>query len=257
MTQQLWVVDELRAHGLTVKEYPGWQSRTANGAFDPLGVLIHHTASAPSYDTDKLCAEIGHPGAPAPLCNLVSKRDGSFTMIAAGRANHAGKGAINGIIPYDGGNRCLFGIEMENDGIDEPFPTVQLTSVQLATAILLKHMGRPASYCWGHKEYALPPGRKTDPHDLNMDAFRFLVWDKMKELDGDMTPKQIETVRKIQQLCNDNGATVTVDGDPGDKTFEAVKGVVDYLIWRGTQTQQKLDKLLADIEAAKTAAQRQ
>lgn len=105
MTQQTWVLDALRNFGLHVNEYPGWKTRTANGSFDPLGVLIHHTGTPLGNNADKLCAEIGHPGAPAPLCNLVSKRDGSFTLIAAGRANHAGQGVIKGIVPQDAGNR--------------------------------------------------------------------------------------------------------------------------------------------------------
>jgi len=38
-------------------------------------------------------------------------------------------------------------------------------------AAILKHVGRNADFCCGHKEYALPPGRKPDPL-FDMDAFR-------------------------------------------------------------------------------------
>lgn len=41
-------------------------------------------------------------------------------------------------------------------------------------AAILKHIGRSAEFCCGHKEYALPKGRKPDPL-FDMDAFRSSV----------------------------------------------------------------------------------
>jgi len=38
-------------------------------------------------------------------------------------------------------------------------------------AAILNHLGQGADMCCGHKEYALPKGRKTDPN-FDMDAFR-------------------------------------------------------------------------------------
>jgi peptidoglycan hydrolase-like protein with peptidoglycan-binding domain len=38
-------------------------------------------------------------------------------------------------------------------------------------AAILKHLGQAADFCAGHKEFALPPGRKTDPN-FDMNVFR-------------------------------------------------------------------------------------
>lgn len=88
-------------------------------------------------------------------------------MIAAGRAIHAGEGSFNGF----SGNRHFIGIEAENDGTmdDFPWPPVQLDAYHRGVAAILKHLGKDASSCCGHKEYA--PKRKPDP-SLDMDSFR-------------------------------------------------------------------------------------
>jgi peptidoglycan hydrolase-like protein with peptidoglycan-binding domain len=41
-------------------------------------------------------------------------------------------------------------------------------------AAILRHIGRGAEFCAGHKEYALPGGRKNDP-SFDMEAFRSSV----------------------------------------------------------------------------------
>src|SRR5262249_40069484 len=57
---------------------------------------------------------------------------------------------------------------------DFPWPEVQLEAYQHGVAAILKHIGREAVFCAGHKEYALPSGRKNDP-SFDMDAFRSSV----------------------------------------------------------------------------------
>jgi hypothetical protein len=74
-------------------------------------------------------------------------------------------GTWNGV----SGNRFWFGDEMKNLGPKEPWRMVQLESARTAAAALLAHLGHSdASMLCGHKEYAQPLGRKTDPHTLNM-----------------------------------------------------------------------------------------
>ena len=44
------------------------------------------------------------------------------------------------------------------------------TAAEKVGAAILEHVGQPADFCAGHKEYALPRGRKNDP---NFDMIEF------------------------------------------------------------------------------------
>jgi peptidoglycan hydrolase-like protein with peptidoglycan-binding domain len=48
---------------------------------------------------------------------------------------------------------------------------VQLDAYHRGVAAILREVGRTAASCCGHREYALPSGRKNDPN-LAMDDFR-------------------------------------------------------------------------------------
>ena len=65
-----WMADTLRAAGVDVEEWPGWDERTRPGAFLPRAVMWHHDASppGPSPSVPAYIAETGRPPyAPAPL----------------------------------------------------------------------------------------------------------------------------------------------------------------------------------------------
>jgi peptidoglycan hydrolase-like protein with peptidoglycan-binding domain len=97
-------------------------------------------------------------------------RDGTFYVIAAGRANHAGAGGWRGITT---GNGSFIGIEAENTGkAPDSWPSRQLDAYCRGAAAILEHIGATEEMCCGHKEYARPPGRKGDPHTLVMSEFR-------------------------------------------------------------------------------------
>jgi hypothetical protein len=108
-----------------------------------------------------------------PLAQLGLGRDGTYYVIAAGRCYHAGKGIWKGLT---NGNSNFIGIEAENTGLadDFPWPAVQVDAYHRGVAAILKHIGRGADFCAGHKEYALPKGRKPDP-SLDMNTFRSSV----------------------------------------------------------------------------------
>jgi hypothetical protein len=74
------------------------------------------------------------------------------------------------------GNTSFIGIEAENTGgpDDFPWPDVQMDAYARGVAAIFEHLNLGAECCAGHKEYALPPGRKTDP-DFDMVAFRSRV----------------------------------------------------------------------------------
>jgi peptidoglycan hydrolase-like protein with peptidoglycan-binding domain len=169
-----WLPDVLKTAGLKISLVEGWENRGPRDAGHIFGVLCHHTVGPRSGNMPSLNTLIkGRPDLPGPLAQLGLGRDGTYFIITAGRANHAGRGEFKGVV---NGNSNLIGIEAENTGVanDFPWPAVQLDAYHRGVAAILKHIGRGAEFCAGHKEYALKRGRKTDP-DLNMDEFRSAV----------------------------------------------------------------------------------
>lgn len=165
-----WLADVLRAAGCVVVERPDWQTRGRAEMGTVRGVLCHHTAGPASGNAPSLAlVEHGRVDLPGPLSHLVLGRDGTFYVLAAGRCNHAGAGEWEGITA---GNTSFIGIEAENMGTAaDPWPAEQVLAYARGVAAILRHIGAPAIMCAGHKEYALPKGRKIDP-SFDMDAFR-------------------------------------------------------------------------------------
>jgi peptidoglycan hydrolase-like protein with peptidoglycan-binding domain len=179
-----WLPDVLKAAGLKVSEVDGWQDRGRGEIGRVLGVICHHTGVPSGGNMPTLNSLInGRKGSPAssghpavsplagPLAQLGLGRDGTYFVVAAGRANHAGKGSFQGVA--DRGNETFIGIEAENTGLkSDPWPDVQMDAYQRGVAAILTHVGQGVNFCIGHKEYA--PGRKDDPN-FNMTAFRASV----------------------------------------------------------------------------------
>lgn len=169
-----WLPGVLKDAGLKVAECDGWQTRGHGDMGEVKGIICHHTATpGHSGNMPTLNTLInGRPDLSGPLAQLGLGRDGTYYIVAAGKANHAGKGSWQGIIS---GNTNFIGIEAENSGVSgDPWPDVQMDAYQRGVAAILKHVGRGATFCAGHKEYAQPAGRKNDP-DFNMDDFRAKV----------------------------------------------------------------------------------
>jgi hypothetical protein len=170
----IWLPDVLRGAGLKVELVNGWENRGRGDVGQILGILCHHTAGAKAGNMPSLDLLVkGRQDLPGPLSQLGLARDGTYFVIAAGKCNHAGKGNWKGIT---NGNTNLIGIEAENTGLpnDSPWPRVQLDAYQRGAAAILTHIGKPADFCAGHKEYGLPAGRKSDP-SFDMVAFRASV----------------------------------------------------------------------------------
>jgi hypothetical protein len=170
----LWMPDLLRSAGLKVATVDGWENRGRGDVGPTLGVLCHHTAGPRNGNMPSLRLLInGRSNLKGPLAHLGLGRDGTYYVIAAGRCNHAGIGAWNGVT---NGNTHFIGIEAENTGLanDLPWPSVQTDAYHRGVAALLQHCGLSAAACAGHREYALPPKRKSDPN-LDMVAFRASV----------------------------------------------------------------------------------
>jgi N-acetylmuramoyl-L-alanine amidase/Putative peptidoglycan binding domain len=167
-----WLPEALEDAGLKVAEQPGWRTRGHGDVGAIKGVMCHHTAGPRQGNAPSLgVVTNGRADLSGPLAQLCLGRDGTFYVIAAGKAYHAGVGNWRGIAT---GNTSFIGIEAENTGTSEPWPEVQMDAYRRGVAAILAKIGADAVMCCGHREYALPPGRKTDP-DFDMNEFRRAV----------------------------------------------------------------------------------
>lgn len=235
-----WLPAVLETAGLKVALVTGWETRGRSEMGQVLGVMCHHTAGPRDRNLPSLLTLVeGRGDIPGPLAQLGLGRDGTYYVIAAGRCNHAGPGSWRGLTR---GNSNFIGIEAENTGRanDLPWPEVQMDAYRRGVAAILAHVGRTADACVGHKEYALPPGRKPDP-SFDMAAFRASVLAIMNgtapapTLIPAVEPPPIEggapgrpTLRRgavnefVQQLQRRLGMAV-VDGVFGAKTEAAAR----------------------------------
>ena len=194
----------LVSHGLSVVAVPDWERRGRPhtvGSFSPSGVLIHHTAgpakgNLPSLDT----LVDGRPDLPGPLAQLGIARDGTVYLLAAGRANHAGKAKASGPMPAGDGNSLYVGIECENTGRGEPWPDAQVDAMVRTSAALCRLMRVGADHVRGHKETSLEG--KIDPAGIDMSDFRQRVAKVLATPSAPIAPKggldvDENTLRKI------------------------------------------------------------
>jgi hypothetical protein len=161
------LAEVLRIAGLQVVELDGWQTRArGSGGYDglPWAVLWHHTASAGNGAADADYCTFGSDD--APVCNLVIGRDGLVYVCAAGATNTNGKGGPltlpdGRVIPTDGCNSRVVGIEFSNDGVGMAWPEVQVSAgLDASAAICAAYIGG-ADQVAQHVDWA--PDRKIDP----------------------------------------------------------------------------------------------
>jgi peptidoglycan hydrolase-like protein with peptidoglycan-binding domain len=259
-----WLPQVLKDVALKVATVDGWENRGVSDVGNTVGVICHHTAgprngNMPSLDT----LLKGRSDLPGPLAQLGLGRDGTYFVIAAGKCNHAGNGIWLGVTS---GNSSFIGIEAENTGLsnDSPWPDVQMDAYRRGVAAILKHLGQGADFCAGHKEFALPPGRKTDPN-FDMNVFRSVVGEilggtapppslipaveppaQSGASAGRPTLRRPSTGELVKQVQAKVG--VIVDGNFGPKTEAAVRafqrdhGIVpDGIV--GPKTWAKLDSV--------------
>lgn len=248
------LVQALRAEGVHVVEHTGW--RTHNRAPRPWGpvngITIHHTAGSASLGL----VWTGTSALPGPLCHTHLSKTGVATMIANGRANHAGTFADNAhqavvkessthprpdaVEPVDG-NQHYYGIEIENlgDGRD-PYPRVQYdAAVRWAAGICRAH-GWSEQSVIGHKEGTR---RKIDP-SFDMDTFRDAVAARLAH-DADWNPNEEDDMPTATEIAD---AVLTRDGKisiPGAPATNPTYTLASTL----TEILKRLDKANAALTA--------
>jgi hypothetical protein len=158
MPYQLGLPAALAKFGLVVETVPGWETR-GNVSFNPKGSVNHHTAGPASGVRPSLhVVTYGRSDLVGPLCNVFLDRNGVAVVVAAGRANHAGKGGYKGLA----GNSAVFGTEAESTGLGpNPWTPAQLEAYPKVVAAYHYLMGQKnASTNCNHKTWA--PYRKVD-----------------------------------------------------------------------------------------------
>lgn len=208
----------LKAEGLHIAEHAGWRThnREGHGGWGPMnGVMIHHTAgSAPS---DASVVWSGRSDLPGPLAHGYLAKDGTVTMTANGRANHAGGGSAAVLaavvaekmpLPathfHDGstgavdGNAHFYGLEISNLGTaKDPYPAAQYDAAVRWAAAICRHHGWSEKSVIGHKEWS---DWKNDP-SFDMYKFRTDVASQLREKPGSVpkapaapTPTKVDDV---------------------------------------------------------------
>lgn len=172
----------LRDAGLKVVEVDGWRGRGRPGSFAPVGVLCHHTATRKTASDAAVVRllRVGRSDLPGPLCQIGLSRNGTVYLIAAGRANHAGRAKASGTVAAGDGNTLYIGIEAFNDGVGEPWPEIQKDAYARLCAVLsVEVTGNSSQTVRGHKETSVTG--KVDPR-FDMGKFRADVAAEMKAL---------------------------------------------------------------------------
>lgn len=228
MSNATWLADVLRAAGCKVVEEPGWKTRGRGTLGDIKGVLVHHTGPGSSEGLKRLIKD-GRSDLPGPLSQMFLDEDGTFYIIAAGRCNHAGKGKWQGVTA---GNSQMLGIECKNAGDGKDiWEATQTEALAHGVAGILAHIHADPVMAAGHKEYALPKGRKIDP---TFDMFQFRDHVEAVEsgttIGGVIPPATVNPVysmlrkgsqgpdvKRLQKLLG-----ITVDGAFGPNTEKAV-----------------------------------
>ena len=159
----------VKSAGVKYKKVSGWASRGHGTMGRVESVIAHHTAGPKRGNSPSLnVVAYGRPGLSGPLAQLFLARDGTVYLVAAGISYHAGRVSSNRYA-----NSHAIGIEAEATGLDS-WPAHQIEEYAKLCKALCKEFGLSVSRVQGHKEVAVPRGRKPDPN-FNMSSFRAKV----------------------------------------------------------------------------------
>lgn len=231
MARDLKLKQRLENFGVEVVEIDGWQTR-GSSFFHPVGSVNHHTAGAATGVAPSLNICIrGRSDVPGPLCNVLLGRDNRAYLIAAGRANHAGRGSWNGV----SGNSNFYGLEVEHRGTSAELLSPERYATMVAIHAAFAHgKFNPLDMTCQHWEWT---SRKIDfyrpqcPEDQFRRDVNHVTHGSIGFNVDDLLPRQElergdtgDDVKRWQRIVK-----VTVDGDFGPITESAT---VHY--WRKT-----------------------
>lgn len=145
-----------------------------HGATNFVGVMVHHTGGrSPMLHT----CQVGRPDLAGPIANINIARTGTVGVVTDGKAWHAGKGSsvvladvradrpvtrdakVRGLGDDTDGNPYFVGIEVDNDGLGEPYPAVQIEALVAVGAALCDAFGWAPARVIHHRQWT---ARKPD-----------------------------------------------------------------------------------------------
>jgi len=155
---------------------PKWQSRPSpNRNKRPEGVritaIVLHADASDRVDTSlDWCRR---PESKVSYHFLLGRTGNVFLLVhPEQRAWHCGVSALDGVSDV---NDFAIGVCLSNRNDGETYPKAQLFEAAMVCVQLVNHYGIPLERIVTHAEVALPPGRKTDPLGLDLEAFRATV----------------------------------------------------------------------------------
>jgi N-acetyl-anhydromuramyl-L-alanine amidase AmpD len=265
----VWIADVLRAEGVNLVEYPGWEDRGHGDFKDIRGVMVHHTGS-----DNATAASIanGRPDLAGPVSQLHIARDGTVTVVAVGVAWHAGVGMYPWL-PTNMGNWHMIGIECADSGTSPTaphrtnWPDAQYFALVDCCAAINRRLSQTSARTIGHKEYAGRAQGKWDPGAIDMDILRADIAARVGAgpstaptprppvpigVYADVLLFRASQGPQVAQLQRQLG--MTVDGDFGPETEAAVRAFqrrtpglkVDGIVGPATAAALRLDVVAAD-----------
>lgn len=137
-----------------------WVGSVNFGIRKPNFVIIHHTAQNSTQQTINTFLVKGKSEVSS---HYIVGKDGAVVQMVNDylRANHAGIGKWGNLSDL---NSSSIGIELDNNGIDQPFTDTQIKSLLALLEVLKKRYNIPAANFIGHADIA--PGRKNDPRNF-------------------------------------------------------------------------------------------
>lgn len=269
MPYQTDLAEALKDWGLSkyLVEVNGWRTR-GSSVFNPGGATNHHTAGSRRNSIPSLGILIdGHGTLPGPLCNVGQSRSTEFDphaefdkvyLIAAGRANHAGRGGWRGLV----GNSSVFGLEIEHTGNlgTEPWPERRQHTAYRVHRAFAEVAGFDISMVHQHKEWA--PTRKIDFIGADGNAFRAAVrntqkpggdeemWNPGTDLFAVVDEAYTNIVGRKPESEQTRGVWAWVIGAEKGKGYNSM--ITQLLYEQRLREEAKFRQMAADIAAGKT-----
>lgn len=176
------LVEALRAAGITVHEWAGWDGRGNQNTpqIQIKGAIIHHTGTAYGFAFPGLVSSTRPDLYGGLLCNFAGNSDGSLTVTGSGLAWHAGGGYgpnQGPLAPYaNNRNYYTVGLEIVYPGSSPMTDAQYQTALKFAKVVADMFCGGNLEYIRGHYEVngkgyngKWDPGYKPGtPIDMNL-----------------------------------------------------------------------------------------
>lgn len=150
---------------------PNFSSRNGHAI---RAIIMHHTASS---DLKSAMSWLIAPESKVSAHYLIDTNGEIYQLVKeADKAWHAGNETNSVLHGIYGVNEFSIGIELVGDGVHE-FPRAQYDAAAWVVKMLKTKYNIDDGWVVGHKDVALPPGRKTDPSPFNWPLFKILIAD--------------------------------------------------------------------------------